>query len=428
VRTRFVISIGIWDLLLLLAAVEAASLLVFEQWAPWSVDPPGPYASMVPLLTTVFVGAVLATVVTSGLSGPGVPRPSYGRGFAIVGLTLVTTAVVSFFVRAYYSRAFVGYTIAAWATLTTVHRIIRRRRPWTERLVVVTSEKHLADQLADSPHAELVDVIDPQTESDIQLLDVGTTLACDMRAVLSDRVAQFVSSCDIAGFSVRPLASVYEEHTGRIPLVHLNEGWEITTPLIKTSVFLPGKRVIDIVLSLATAPIWLPLMAIVALVVRVSSTGPVIFSQRRIGLNGQPFTLHKFRTMRVGADDDGPRMASENDDRIVRGGAFLRRSRLDELPQIWNVIKGEMSLVGPRAEQIPFVRQFRKRIPFYDQRHLVRPGITGWAQVNFKYAESTADTIDKLSFDLYYIKHMSPVLDVQILWKTIWTVLTAAGR
>jgi exopolysaccharide biosynthesis polyprenyl glycosylphosphotransferase len=429
VRTRFVISTGLWDLLLLAVATQVASAVVFDQITPWSVDPPGAAdTTIVPLLTTLLVGAILATFVTAGLSGPGIPRPSYGRGFAIVGLTLVFTAVVSFFVRGYYSRLFVGYTIGAWTALTTAHRIVRRRRPWTERLVVVTSEKHLADQLADSAHAELVDVIDPQTENDMQLLDPGTTLAVDMRAVLSDRVAQFVSSCDIAGYAVRPLASVYEEHTGRIPLVHLNEGWEITTPLIRTSVFLPGKRVVDILLTALTAPIWLPIMAVVALVVRVASPGPVIFSQRRIGLNGQPFTLHKFRTMRVGADEDGPRMASENDARIVRGGAFLRRSRLDELPQIWNVLRGEMSLVGPRAEQIPFVRQFRKRIPFYDQRHLVRPGITGWAQVNFKYAESTADTIDKLSFDLYYIKHMSPVLDVQILWKTIWTVLTAGGR
>jgi exopolysaccharide biosynthesis polyprenyl glycosylphosphotransferase len=348
---------------------------------------------------------------------------------AIAGGTLVFVAVTQFLFRElYYSRSLVGWTLVLQLGSSVAHRIIRRRRPWTERLAVITSEKHLADQLNDSPHVEMFDVIDPQSESDIALLPQGTTLAVDMRAVLTDRVAQFVSSCDIAGYAVRPLASVYEEHTGRIPLVHLSEGWEITTPLIRTSVFLPGKRLFDLFVIVLLAPLWIPLMLAVGLAVRLSSPGPVIFSQRRIGLNGQPFTLYKFRTMYVGADEDGPRMAKQNDDRIVRGGTFLRRSRLDELPQLWNVVKGDMSLVGPRAEQIPFVRQFRRRIPFYDQRHLVRPGITGWAQVNYRYAESAADTIEKLSFDLYYVKHMSPILDVQILWKTVWTVLTAAGR
>jgi lipopolysaccharide/colanic/teichoic acid biosynthesis glycosyltransferase len=279
---------------------------------------------------------------------------------------------------------------------------------------VITSEKDLADQLLESDHVDLYEVIDPSSEAERALLPSGTTLAVDMRAVLSDRVAQFVSSCDIAGYPVRPMASVYEEHTGRIPLVHLAEGWEITTPLIRTSVFLPGKRLFDILAVTLTAPIWLPVLVVAGLFVRFTSSGPIVFTQRRIGLNGQPFTLYKFRTMRVGSEEAGPRMAAAKDDRIVRGGTFLRRSRLDELPQLFNVLKGDMSLVGPRAEQIPFVRQFRKRIPFYDQRHLVRPGMTGWAQVNFGYAESAADTIEKLSFDLYYVKHMSPILDLQI--------------
>ena len=372
---------------------------------------------------------MLSSLLSAGTLGPGVPRPSYGRAFLITVGTLVFVAVAVFLFRdLYFSRRLVGWSLGLHLGGMIGHRLIRRRRPWTERLAIVTSEKHLADQLADSAHVEIQEVIDPSTESDRTLLPSGTTLAVDMRAVLSDRVAQFVSSCDIAGYPVRPLASVYEEHTGRIPLVHLAEGWEITTPLVRTSSFLPGKRLFDVAVVTLLAPVWIPLLGIVALVVRATSPGPVIFNQRRIGLNGQPFTLYKFRTMKVGADDEGPRMAATNDDRIVRGGAFLRRSRLDELPQMWNVLRGDMSIVGPRAEQIPFVRQFRKRIPFYDQRHLVRPGMTGWAQVNYRYAESAADTIEKLSFDLYYVKHMSPILDLQILWKTIWTVLTASGR
>lgn len=430
-RSRFLVSLAAIDILLLACAIAIATRLVFSTWFPWDVvvRRGTEQATPLPLLGLMLVGAALASLLSAGTLGPGVPRPSYGRAFVITAGTLAFVAVALVFARElYFSRRLVAWSIGLHLAAMIGHRFVRRQRPWTERLAVVTSEKHLADQLADSDHVDLYEVIDPSSESDRALLPTGTTLAVDMRAVLSDRVAQFVSSCDIAGYPVRPLASVYEEHTGRIPLVHLSEGWEITTPLIRTSSFLPGKRLFDLfVVSLAT-PVWIPILAFTALFVRSTSAGPAIFSQRRIGLNGQPFTLYKFRTMRVGADDQGPRMATAKDDRIVRGGTFLRRSRLDELPQLWNVIKGDMSLVGPRAEQIPFVRQFRKRIPFYDQRHLVRPGMTGWAQVNFGYAEGTADTIEKLSFDLYYVKHMSPILDLQILWKTIWTVATASGR
>src|SRR5690606_27683609 len=141
---------------------------------------------------------------------------------------------------------------------------------------------------------------------------------------------------------------------------------EISTPLSATIPWLPGKRIVDTLLVVVTAPAWLLLGLFVGLFVRLSSPGPVIFKQRRIGLGGEPFVMYKFRTMSVDAEDLGPRFAAEGDLRLIRGGAVLRRSRLDEIPQLYNVLLGNMSLVGPRAEQVPFVRQFRKRIPFYD--------------------------------------------------------------
>ena len=137
--------------------------------------------------------------------------------------------------------------------------------------------------------------------------------------------------------------------------------------------------------------------------------------------------MYKFRTMVPDAEKDGPKFATEGDTRLIRGGSFLRKSRLDEIPQLWNVLRGEMSLVGPRAEQVPFVNVFSREIPFYDHRHLVRPGVTGWAQVNYGYADDQADTIEKLTYDLYYIKHMSPVMDLRVLWMSVWTVLTGDG-
>ena len=153
----------------------------------------------------------------------------------------------------------------------------------------------------------------------------------------------------------------------------------------------------------------------------------MIFRQRRVGLDGKPFVLYKFRTMRTPDDPANPQFASRDDGRLTRVGRWLRKIRIDELPQLWNVLRGDLSLVGPRPEQGRFVEYFADTIPFYSHRHLVRPGLTGWAQVNYGYADSEADTIDKLSYDLYYIKHVSPWLDLEILGKSIWTVLSGYG-
>lgn len=426
-RTRFVVGMTVTDLAALAVAMVLGSVLVFDTPAVWDarVDRT---LSLLPLLGLMASGALAMSLATSSMSGHGVPRPTYGRLFSIVIGTFVLTATGSFLIRDLpYSRSFVPLVLGVWTVLGIAHRSLRRRRPWTERFVVVSSEKELIDELAESAHVEVVAAIDPQSSSDLAPLPVGCSLAVDFRSILSERVAQYVSSCDVAGFNVRPLASVYQEHLGRVPLLHLNEGWEISTPLLSAAPWLPGKRVVEGALVLVTAPAWLLIGLVVAAFVRLSSPGPVIFRQRRIGRGGEPFMMYKFRTMSIDAEDLGPRFASEEDERLIRGGSFLRGTRLDEIPQLFNVLKGDMSLVGPRAEQVPFVRQFRKRIPFYDLRHLVRPGVTGWAQVNYGYADDAADTIEKLSYDLYYIQHMSPILDLQILWKSVWTVLTRAG-
>jgi lipopolysaccharide/colanic/teichoic acid biosynthesis glycosyltransferase len=269
--------------------------------------------------------------------------------------------------------------------------------------------------------------MDPRETGELELPEKDVTIAVDLRLVLSERVAQFVSSCNLAGYQVRAFTTVYEDHVGRVPLVHIAEGWEISAPLLQVAPWLPGKRVFDVIVTALTAPVWIILGFLVAVYVRIASPGPAIFKQKRIGLHGQPFTMFKFRTMIPGSDENGPRFAEENDSRLIRGGSLLRKSRLDEIPQLVNVLGGSMSLVGPRAEQVPFVRAFRKQIPFYEHRHLVRPGITGWAQVSYRYADDHADTMEKLTYDLYYIKHMSPVFDLRVLAKSFLVVLTGAG-
>jgi lipopolysaccharide/colanic/teichoic acid biosynthesis glycosyltransferase len=425
-RRRFLLSTAAADLGSLLLAFVVASLVTFDTLWPWDARlVPG--NSMWPLLG-FFVGSAAASSIFSVMTWAGsAPRPSYGRGLSVVLIGVALTALAVVVSRVYWSRPFLGTTAVVWLLGTITHRAIRRRTPWTEQMVLVTAEKELVEHLRDAPHADVLNVLDPGRTGDLDPIPPEVTLVVDLRSVLSDRMAQYVSSCTISGTTTRALTNVYEEHTGRLPIVHLAEGWELREPAIKTAPYQVAKRIIDVVLVAVAAPLALVITMALALLVRLSSPGPAIFKQCRIGLNGRRFTLYKLRTMRADAERDGPRFATLDDDRLVPAGKFLRKSRLDELPQLWNVLKGDLSLVGPRPEQESFVEQFNAEIPFYAQRHLIRPGVTGWAQVKYGYADDEADTIEKLTYDLYYVKNMSIWLDLYILGESIWTVLSGNG-
>jgi lipopolysaccharide/colanic/teichoic acid biosynthesis glycosyltransferase len=183
------------------------------------------------------------------------------------------------------------------------------------------------------------------------------------------------------------------------------------------------------VLALVGLVVGLPVLALVALAVRVTSAGPVFYRQRRVGVRGHIFSIHKFRTMRADAEaETGPVWASKDGDaRVTPIGRFLRRARLDELPQLWNILIGDMSFVGPRPERPEFVADLTKDIPYYGQRHIVRPGLTGWAQVRYSYGASQEDALQKLQYDLYYIKNQTTGLDLYILFETIKTVMLRKG-
>jgi lipopolysaccharide/colanic/teichoic acid biosynthesis glycosyltransferase len=209
-------------------------------------------------------------------------------------------------------------------------------------------------------------------------------------------------------------------------MIHLAEGWELSEPVRRAS-YAPVKRVLDVILVGLSIVVWLPLALIVALIVRMDSDGPILYRQARVGRHGKLFTLTKFRTMVDNAEEEGPQFTLQDDPRITRTGRFLRKSRLDELPQLWGVLRGELSLIGPRPERPVFAEEFSREIPFYEARHLIRPGVTGWAQVNYGYADDQAETIDKLTYDLFYIKHSSFWLDLHIVGRSIWTVLTGFG-
>ncbi len=430
-RRRILVRIFLLDLASLVVGFVAASLYTFGTPLPWNAGfafvPPS--QTVYPLLGIMTVGLGIGSFVSARSWGQGMPRPTYGRAVSNVTSMVVLVALAEFFIRDqfYYSRTFVATAAAVTFAGSLIHRAVARARPWNEAVALVTHEKKLIDDLHEAPHITIVDVLDPESHTPPPPLPRGTTLALDLRAVLTDPMAQFVSSSNLAGYRIRPLVDVYEEHTGRLAIVHLSDGWELQAPVRQARVYEMAKRVVDLVLTVLAAPLALVLGLIIWLAVRLDSPGRAIFSQTRIGRGGRRFTLYKFRTMIDGADHDGARFASIGDARLTRVGRALRKVRMDELPQLWNVLRGDLSLVGPRPEQPEFVAEFARSIPFYDHRHLVRPGLTGWAQVNYGYADDEADTIEKLTYDLFYVKHLSPWLDLNILGRSIWTVLSGFG-
>ncbi len=226
------------------------------------------------------------------------------------------------------------------------------------------------------------------------------------------------------------LASVYEEYTGKIAVENLRPSWLIFSEgFRKSRTLTAAKRAIDLVVAAALLVLTIPLMLLVALAVRLTSAGPALYHQQRVGQNNRVFTVHKFRSMRNDAEArTGAVWARRNDTRITPVGAFIRKTRLDELPQLWNVLRGEMSLVGPRPERPEFVQMLTREIPFYRQRHAVKPGLTGWAQVCYTYGASVEDAMEKLQYDLFYIKNLSIGLDLFILFKTVQTVVLKRGQ
>lgn len=223
--------------------------------------------------------------------------------------------------------------------------------------------------------------------------------------------------------------SFYETYWRRIPLELVNESWPLETEfqLVQHSVYSTLKRVLDFLVALLVLLIAAPLMLCVAVAIALFDGLPVIYSQRRVGVYQKPFTMYKFRTMKVGSDK-GDGYTREGDARVSRLGSLLRKLRLDELPQLWNVIRGDMSMIGPRAEWVRLVEGYENEIPHYHFRHLVRPGITGWAQINYPYGASREDTLQKLSFDLYYIRNFSLRLDAEVLIKTLHIMSFGKGR
>ena len=261
-----------------------------------------------------------------------------------------------------------------------------------------------------------------------EISDVIFAISGQMNTVMLDSLLEAEEN----GIEITTLPIMYEELMGRVPIFLLESDWVLRSFVDQAHInrfYEIGKRLMDILGGLVGVLILLLLLPLISITIVLSGRGPIFYKQLRLGKNGKEYGILKFRTMNIDAEIDGKaKPAEENDQRITKIGHFLRKSHLDELPQFINILKGEMSMVGPRSERPMIINDLQKTIPFYRARLFVKPGLTGWAQVNFGYASSVDENATKLEYDLYYIKHRNLTLDLSILFQTFGTVIGLRGR
>lgn len=360
------------------------------------------------------------------------PQLVIGRGVSLIALPLALLLMVGWRVAAHWllGHPDVGervLIVGSGASAIEVAREVLERRDAGFRVVgFVDSRPELVGQSLLNPR--VIGLTD-------DLLEITRRESVNRIVVaLGERRGQFpvrqLLDLSLSGdVVIEECASFYERLTGRVSLDMMRPSWLIFSSrarqarlsAILRTLFHRGAALLGAVLSL-------PVALVTALLIKLDSPGPVLYSQERVGKNGRPFRVYKFRSMRTDAERDGPVWASKaGDARTTRVGRVIRKIRVDEIPQFWNILRGDMNFVGPRPERPHFVKQLAEEIPFYEQRHLIPPGLTGWAQIKYPYGASIEDARQKLQYDLYYIKNQSLVLDAVILFETVKTILFGRG-
>ena len=448
-----VLLLGLVDALLLAAAAELGWLIRADQ-LDLTV---GPALGRLPQIAT-FAAALQLSLVTVGAYGVGSflsLRFAAARLAVAVSLGVIVLSVVYFLVPAltlWRSNLFYAMPIAA-ALLVTVRALLGRAlggEKFKRRVVVLGAGARAAriGGLAAQPGANFcvagyVAMGEPGAAvPDAVPRDAIANLAAH---VIDARAGEVVLALEerrnalplkdllrvrTTGVSVNDYASFLERETGRIDLGSVNPSWLIFSDGFASGRMVSSivKRAFDVVASLLLLALTLPVILATAIAIKIESRGPAFYRQRRIGLFNQEFDIVKLRSMRQDAEVGGQAVwAAERDPRVTRVGRFIRKVRIDELPQTWTVLKGEMSFVGPRPERRMFVDQLEEQLPFYAERHMVKPGITGWAQINYPYGASIEDARHKLEYDLYYAKNYSPFLDLLIILQTLRVVLWPTG-
>lgn len=298
--------------------------------------------------------------------------------------------------------------------------------------------EQLAEKIKNNPQLgyTIIDIVKPEILQNIscfkELLkknNINTIVIGNPSYHQDENLVQTLYQCLPLKINFIDLATFYEETTNKIPISLIKEIWFLENLMeSKKDTYQGLKKLLDILLAFLLGIIALFLTPFIALLIKIDSEGPILFKQIRVGKNGKLFLALKFRSMFSNAEKSGPQWAKMGDPRITKAGRFLRKARLDELPQLLNILKGEMSFIGPRPERPEFVQELEKKIPYYQIRHLIKPGLTGWAQINFPYGASVEDALEKLQYELYYLKNRSFILDLDIALRTIKIIIQREGR
>jgi exopolysaccharide biosynthesis polyprenyl glycosylphosphotransferase len=357
------------------------------------------------------------------------------------GVLLAMVAVAALFPRVppTYAAAIgsAGFLMLGLVALRPVVRIWAGRRNVVGTLILGSENqaRRLYEEFAEREQLRPVHVIDyGHAEKLANLFHPGNNVSSIVLADAEglgarDDVASALIDCKLRGVKIETPVESFERRTQKIWLKGLSAEWLILANGFQPSALYPAaKRILDVAAASLLSIVATPVALLITIAIKLDSEGPAIFKQERVGLRGRNFTLYKFRSMHIDAEKDGPVWTQEHDSRVTRVGRFLRVTRLDELPQLFNVIRGDMSLVGPRPERPYFVELLKSKIRFYNVRHYVKPGVTGWAQVMYPYGASVEDSYEKLQYDLYYAKNISLRLDLKILLKTVAVVLAGGGR
>ena len=398
------------------AVLLAVGAPLLAQWdALWTSALPSVINTAVGVLLAILVGYYALRRITNF---PTIQEVS--SVLPVFTVSFLVTIAGFFFARLDYGRLqFLSGYVLALAWFVVVLALARRKR--RRQFAVVPVGEALSIRGVKGASWKVIDV----TEA---LPKRCSGVVVDLRADMPAHWEQFLTACVLAGVPVYHFKHVREALTGQLEIEHLSEN--MLGSHNPHNGYLKVKRVIDTIVAAIALVILAPFLALVGILIKLDSRGPALFTQARMRQGGSTFTIYKFRTMTADAARPGSRndaMTRERDPRITRLGAFLRKSRIDELPQILNILKGEMSWIGPRPEAAPLAQWYQQQLPFYQYRHIVPPGITGWAQVNQGHVTDPKHVLGKLHYDFYYIKNFSIWLDILIVLKTLRTMLTGFG-
>lgn len=333
--------------------------------------------------------------------------------FSVYGISLSLILLLRFDYSLYLLAIGAAFSFV-WLFITTILRTGHKK------LTLHVIDNFDTQDLIDHENLDVYFLTEPYSQSAIK-----DGLVVDLHKNITHHQEKFIADCSLNNIPVFHADSIKEMIDGKVQIKHLSDN-SIGT-LQPNPIYQIFKRLWETVIIVLTLPLTLLIMVLTAIAIRLESRGPVIFTQERVGQAGRVFKIYKFRSMTVKTSCAEDKFATEEHARITRIGKVIRKVRIDELPQFFNVLKGDMALIGPRPEQESFVKLFEQEIPFYGYRHIVKPGITGWAQTVQGYADDTDSTKEKLAYDLYYIKHLSFWLDLNIVFKTIRTMLTGFG-